>query len=258
VAVEIHPSACVEQGAQLADGVRIGAFAYIGAQVSLGAGCVVHPHASIDGLTTMGEDCEVFPYAYIGGRTQDKKWSGDVAPVHIGARNTFREFTSVHPATFADKCTQIGADNLFCCYAHIGHECTVGDHCIFSNNATLGGHVVVGDHVVIGGLTAVHQFCRIGGGAMIGGCCKVLQDICPNMLAEGYPATHRTINKVGMRRRGFSEDEVQLAARLYKLVFRRGLNRLQAVEALTQHPNADAPLVRQLHAFLSASERGIA
>lgn len=243
---------------EFADGVSVGAFAFVGNGVRLGANTRVHHHASIEGCTHIGADCEIFPYAFIGGRTQDKKWRGDVAPIYIGDRTIFREYTTVHPATFADGETRIGSDNLFCAYSHIGHECTVGSHCIFSNAATLGGHVRVGDHVVIGGLTAVHQFCQIGSGAMIGGCCKVLQDVCPRMLAEGYPATHRTINKVGMLRSGFSEDDVQVAARIYRIIFRRGHNRQQAVDALRGGALPPHRLVDEAIAFLEGSERGLA
>ena len=228
----IHPTAIIEQGAELAPDVEVGAYACIGALAVLGPGCRIHHHATVEGRTRMGAANEVFPYAFIGGRTQDKKWTGDDAPVVIGERNTFREFCTVHPATFADRETRIGSGNLFCAYSHVGHECAVGDECVFSNNATLGGHVRVGDRVIIGGLTAVHQFCRIGGGAMIGGCCKLLQDVLPHAMAEGYPATHRTINKVGMRRDGFSDEQIQLVARIHKLLFRKGLNRSQALEAL--------------------------
>jgi UDP-N-acetylglucosamine acyltransferase len=254
----IHPTAIIEEGAELAPDVVVGAYAYIGPRVRLAAGCRVHHHASVEGLTRMGEGNEVFPYALIGGRTQDKKWDGDEAPVHIGERNIFREFCTVHPATFADRETRIGSDNLFCAYSHIGHECAVGDDCVFSNNATLGGHVRIGDRVVIGGLTAVHQFCRVGSGAMIGGCCKLLQDVIPHALAEGYPATHRTINKVGMQRAGFSEDEVQLAARVHKLVFRKGLNRVQALEQLEGGALGRHSLIDEAAAFIRASERGLA
>ena len=209
----IHPTAIIEEGAVIGPEVSVGAYAYIGPLVKLAAGCRVHHHATIEGSTRMGQRNEVFPYALIGGRTQDKKWTGDEAPVLIGEDNIFREFCTVHPATFADKSTQIGSRNLFCAYSHIGHECTVGSDCVFSNNATLGGHVHVGDHVIIGGLTAVHQFCKVGPGVMIGGCCKVLQDVMPRALAEGYPATHRGINKVGMQRGGFSEEDIQIASR---------------------------------------------
>jgi UDP-N-acetylglucosamine acyltransferase len=254
----IHPTAIIEDGAELAPDVEVGAYAYIGPMVKLGAGCRVHHHATVEGNTSMGESNEVFPYALVGGRTHDKKWTGDEAPIHIGDRNIFREFTTVHPATFADKCTRVGSDNLFCAYSHIGHECTVGSHCVFSNNGTLGGHVVVGDAVILGGLSAVHQFCKIGSGVMIGGCCKVLQDIMPHMLAEGYPATHRTVNKVGMQRRGYSEEDIQLAVRIYKLVFRRKLNRAQALEALEGGELGTHKLVDEAISFIKQSERGLA
>ena len=254
----IHPTAIIEDGAQLAADVEVGAYAYVGPMVRLGPGCRLHHHATVEGNTSMGTGNEVFPYALVGGRTQDKKWTGEEAPVEIGDNNIFREFCTVHPATFADKATRIGSDNLFCAYSHIGHECTVGDHCILSNNATLGGHVRLGDHVIIGGLTAVHQFCQVGSGAMIGGCCKLLQDVMPRMLAEGYPATHRTINKVGLQRTGFSEEDIRLAGRIYRLVFRKGLNRSQALEALQSGELGKHQLLDEAIAFIGGSERGLA
>lgn len=254
----IHPTAIIEDGAQLADDVSVGAYAYIGSKVRLGKGCRVHHHATVEGNTSMGSGNEVFPYAFVGGRTHDKKWTGDEAPILIGDNNIFREFTTVHPATFNGSCTRIGSDNLFCAYSHVGHECTVGSHCVFSNNGTLGGHVQVGDHVIIGGLTAVHQFCKIGSGAMVGGCCKVLKDIMPRMLAEGYPATHRTVNTIGMQRTGFSEEDIQLAGRIYRLVFRKGLNKTQALAALEAGDLGQAELVQEAIGFIKSSDRGLA
>jgi UDP-N-acetylglucosamine acyltransferase len=254
----IHPTAIIEDGAQVAADAEVGAYAYIGPMVKLGSGCRIHHHASVEGNTTMGAGNEVFPYALIGGRTQDKKWTGDEAPVNIGENNIFREHCTVHPATFADKSTTIGSGNLFCAYSHIGHECTVGDDCILSNNATLGGHVRLGTHVIIGGLTAVHQFCQVGSGAMVGGCCKLLQDVMPRMLAEGYPATHRTINKVGMQRTGYSEEDIALAGRIYRLVFRKGLNRTQALEALEGGELGQHPLIDEAVGFIQESDRGLA
>jgi len=255
---KIHPTAFIEEGAHLAADVEVGAFAYIGPMVKLGAGCRVHHHASVEGNSCFGPGNEIFPYAYLGGRTQDKKWSGDEAPIIVGEKNIFREFTTLHPATFKDRSTTIGDGNLFCAYSHIGHECHVGNACVFSNNATLGGHVQVGDHVIIGGLTAVHQFCKIGTGAMVGGCCKVIQDVMPRALAEGYPAAHKTINKVGMRRLGFSEDDIQVAARIHRLVFRRGHNRVQAIAALEAGELGAHALIDEAVTFLKASERGLA
>ena len=254
----IHSTALIEEGAELASGVEVGAFCYIGAKVHLGPGCRIHHHASLEGNLSMGGGCEVFPYAFLGGRTQDKKWQGDDAPIEIGEKNTFREFTTLHPATFADRKTTIGDGNLFCAYSHIGHECHVGDACVFSNNATLGGHVIVGDHVVIGGLTAVHQFCHIGSGAMIGGCCKLLQDVMPRVRAEGCPGSHKTINKVGLRRAGFSEDDIQVVARIFRLVFRGGLNRPQAIAQLRAGALGDHPFIEEAVHFLDNSSRGLA
>jgi len=254
----IHPTAIVEDGARIADGVTIGAYAYIGGRVELGTGTIVHHHATVEGNTRMGERNEVFPYAFIGGRTQDKKFKGGNPGILIGDDNIFREFTTVHPATFEGDFTRIGSRNLFCAYAHIGHECTVGNGVVFSNNATLAGHVVIGDHVVIGGLTAVHQFCRIGEGAMLAGCSKVVQDVFPHMIADGHPVEHRGVNKVGMERHGFSHSDIMLMRRVFKLFFRSGLNHSQAIEKIRAGEAGTGPLVDAFCAFHEASSRGIA
>jgi UDP-N-acetylglucosamine acyltransferase len=254
----LHPTAIIEPGAAVDPTAEVGAYAYIGPEARIGPRCRIHHHATVEGRTRMGAGNEVFPYACIGGRTQDKKWTGDSAPVEIGERNIFREFCTVHPATFANRATVIGSDNLFCAYAHIGHESHVGNHTVFSNNATLGGHVTVGDRAVIGGLTAVHQFCQIGAGAMVGGCCKVLQDVMPWMLVEGYPATHRTINKVGLQRAGYDADAIQLAARIYRLFFRRGLNHRDALGKLKAGELGEHPLVAATIAFVESGTRGLA
>lgn len=254
----IHPTAVVEDGAELAAGVVIGAMAYIGPRVRLGRGSRVQHHATIEGNTVLGEENEVFPYAFVGGRTQDKKWNGDEAPVIIGDRNIFREFCTVHAATFDSGATRIGSDNLFCAYCHVGHESTVGSHCVFSNNATLGGHCEVGDRVVIGGLAAAHQFTRIGEGAMIGGCSRLVQDAMPYMVVEGNSAMHRTFNKVGMLRVGYGDAELLLAKRIYKLFFRSKLNHGQALAALREGQLGQHELIDKVMAFVEGSERGLA
>jgi UDP-N-acetylglucosamine acyltransferase len=256
--MRIHPTAIIEDGAQIGADCEIGAYAYIGPQVRLGNGCRVHHHAAIEGVTHLGDHNEVFPHALLGARSQDKKWNGEHSTTRIGDHNIFREFTTLHPATFASASTIVGCHNLFCAYSHIGHESHIGSHVVFSNNATLGGHVSIGDRVVIGGLTAVHQFCTIGSGAMLGGCCKVVQDVMPWMLADGFPATHRTINKVGMQRAGFNADEIQVAARIYRLFFRRGLNHSQALQLLKDGELGNSPLVRDTIAFVETASRGLA
>lgn len=257
-APQIHPSAVVEEGAVLGSGVVVGPLAYVGPKVRLGTGTRLHHHASVDGNTAMGADNEVFPYALVGGRTQDKKWTGDDAPVVIGDRNIFRECCSIHGATFDAGETRIGSDNLFCAYSHVGHECRLGDHCVLSNNATLGGHCVVGDRVVIGGLSAVHQFTRIGSMAMIAGMARVLQDVLPGMIVEGDPASHRTFNKVGLQRVGYGDEDLLVAKRLYKLFFRSKLNHGQAREALEAGQLGAHPFLDEVLAFLATSTRGLA
>lgn len=254
----IHPTAIVETGAELGEGVNIGALAYIGPRVRLGAGCRIHHHATVEGNTVLGADNEVFPYAFVGGRTQDKKYRGGEPEIVVGDRNIFREYCSVHPATFEEDRTVIGSDNLFCAYCHIGHESTVGSHTVFSNNATLGGHVVVGDRVVIGGLTAVHQFCRIGAGAILGGCSKVVQDVLPYMMTAGHPATHRSVNKVGMERAGFDNARIGLVRKAFKLIFRSGLNHSDAIDRLRQGELGRDPVLEEIVAAYDASERGLA
>lgn len=258
MATQIHPTAIVESGAELGENVEVGAFCWVGSRVVLGDGSRLHHHTSVEGRTILGKDNEIFPYAFLGGRTQDKKWTGEISETRIGDRNTFREFTTLHPATFENKQTVIGSDCLFCCYAHIGHESHVGNGVVFSNNATLGGHVSVGDRAVIGGLTPVHQFCRIGRVAMVGGGCKVVQDVLPFMLAEGSPVEHRTVNKIGMQRAGYTEEEIQIAVRIYKVLFREGLNRSQAITAIRDRGLADNRIGREVLDFMDSSQRGLA
>ncbi|MDX2109493.1 MAG: acyl-ACP--UDP-N-acetylglucosamine O-acyltransferase [Verrucomicrobiota bacterium] len=253
----IHPTAIIESGAVIDPSVEIGPYAYIGARVRLGAGCVVHHHATVDGNTQMGTGNIVSPYAFVGGKTQDLKYRGGEPGLRIGDNNTFREFCTVHCATPADGCTVIGNHNYFLSYAHIAHDCVVGNHIIMSNNGTLGGHVVVEDHAIVGGLTAIHQFCRVGQYAMIGGCAKVVQDVPPFMTAEGNPCEVRTFNKVGLERAGYTEEQIRLVRHIYKTLYRDGLNRTQAVERLKEGPDAGSTLVQAMLDFIAASQRGL-
>lgn len=255
---QIHPTAHVEPGAELAADVIVGPMAFVGARVRLGAGTRLHHHATVDGHTRLGEGNEVFPYAFVGGRTQDKKWAGADAPVVIGDRNIFREFCTVHGATFETECTRIGSDNLFCAYSHVGHECVVGDHCVMSNNATLGGHCVIGDRVVVGGLSAVHQFCHVGSMAMVAGMSRLVQDVLPGMIAEGSNATHRTFNKVGLQRAGFADPDLLVVKRVYKLFFRSKRNHGEAAAALRAGELGEHPFIAQVIKFLETNTRGLA
>ena len=251
----VHRTAIVHPKAKIGAHCEIGPYCVIGEHVILGQKCKLHSHVVIDGHTKLGKGNEIFPFASIGLKTQDLKWKGGITRTEIGDHNTFREYVSVHSATGAGEVTRIGSHNHILAYSHIAHNCILGNHIIMSNAATLGGHVIVEDYAVIS-ISAVHQFCRIGKMAMIGGCSKVVQDVPPYMLADGNPAETRTINKVAMERKGVSE-EAQMALRAaYKILFREGLTISNAL-AKIEKKLPMLPEVRHLIQFIRSSERGI-
>jgi len=258
MAAKIHPTAIVESSAELGEGVEIGALAYVGSGVRLGAGTKLHHHATVEGNTELGRDCEVFPYACVGAKTQDLKYEGGNPGVRIGDRNVFREYVSVHSATKDGDYTVIGSDNLFLAYTHVAHECVLGNHIIMSNYAGLAGHVHVEDHALIAAYGGVHQFCRIGLHSMIGGAAKVVQDVPPYFIIDGSPATVRTINKVGLERNGYTAEQMNNIRQLFRILYREGLNRTQALERLTTHTAAGSAEFRHMLEFARKSERGLA
>ncbi|HEY3913285.1 MAG TPA: acyl-ACP--UDP-N-acetylglucosamine O-acyltransferase [Verrucomicrobiae bacterium] len=252
----IAPTAVIHPQARIGANCVIGPYCIIGENVTLGAGCRLHSHVVIDGHTELGENNEIFPFASIGLKTQDLKWKGGITRTQIGSHNTFREYVTIHSATGDGEVTTIGSHNHILAYSHIAHNVTLGNHVIMSNVATLGGHILVEDRAVIAGLAAVHQFCRIGTMAMIGGCSKVVQDVPPYMLADGNPAKTRTINKVGLERNGVSEETQAALRHAFKILFREGLtvpNALSKIE--TELPAS--PELRHLVAFARGSERGL-
>jgi UDP-N-acetylglucosamine acyltransferase len=252
----IHPTAVVSPGALLEGGVEVGPYCVIGPGVKLGAGCRLMNHVSLEGPATFGEGNLFHPFCSIGGKTQDLKYTGEPTFLEVGDRNTFREFVTVNRGTAPGEKTVIGSDNLFLAYVHIAHNCVVGNHCIFSNNGTLAGHVVVGDHVVIGGLSAVHQFCRLGIHSMVGGCTKIVQDVPPYTMADGNPAKVRSLNLLGLQRRGFSEQQIRQLRTAFKTLYSPKLNTTQAVEALSQLRGESDEVVLLID-FVLASQRGI-
>ena len=254
---KIHPTAIVEDGAELDADVEVGAFAYIGAKVRISAGTRVMHHATVDGATTMGADNEVHPYAYVGGKTHDLKYQGGVHRLEIGVANVFREFTTVHCATREDLKTVVGDHNVILAYSHIAHECEVKDHLVMSSHSALGGHVCVGSHVNIGWGVGIHQFCRLGDYAMAGGKSKVVQDVPPYMIADGNPASVRLPNKVGLERAGFSAEELALIRRIFKIFYKDGLNRAQAMERLRAEKRAENPVAQNFFRFAAESNRGL-
>lgn len=254
----IHPTAIIESGAQLGAEVEIGAYAYVGPQVTLGAGCILHHHASVEGCTTIGAACEIFPYACIGGKTQDLKYKGGNPGLRVGERNVFREYVTIHCATDDGAFTVVGSNNTLLAHCHVAHDCVLGSHTVLSNGVVLAGHVVVDDRVVIGGYGGVHQFGRVGAYAMLSAYSKLVHDLPPYFIADGAPAEVRAINKVGLERSGFTPEQLDRVKQIHRLLYRDGLNRTQALGRLAEHAQADSEEFRRVIAFAQASERGLA
>ena len=252
----IHPTAIIHPQARLGGNCRIGPYCVIGEHVQLGDGCRLHSHVVIDGHTRLGQENEIFPFASIGLKTQDLKWNGGITRTEIGDRNTFREYVTVHSATGDGEVTTVGSDNHILAYCHLAHNVTVGHRTIMSNVATLAGHVTVEDYAVIGGLVAIHQFCRVGKMAMIGGCSKVVQDVPPFMIADGNAARTVTVNKVGLERNGVSEAAQTALRQAYKILFRAGLTIPNALEQIEKEL-PPLPELAYLVKFVRTSERGI-
>jgi len=252
----IHATAIIHPQAKVPASCEVGPYCVIGEHVSLGENCRLHSHVVIDGHTSLGNGNEVFPFASIGLKTQDLKWKGGVTRTQIGDNNTFREYVTVNSATSDGEVTSVGSRNHILAYCHIAHNVVLGNNVIMSNVATLAGHVTVEDHAVIGGLAAIHQFCRIGAYSIIGGCSKVVQDVPPYMLADGNPATTRTINKVGLDRNNISEEAQAALKQAYKILFREKLTIPNALARIESDLPA-LPETRRLVEFIRKSERGI-
>lgn len=253
----IHPTAIIEDGAVLGAEVEVGAYAYVGPQVTLGDGCRIHHHATVEGLSFFGPQCEVFPYAAIGTKTHDLKYAGGTPGLRVGARNVFREYVTVHAATKDGEFTILGDDNVILAYSHIAHDCIVGSHLVMSSQAALAGHVVLGDHVNVAWGTGMHQFCRVGSFAMVGAMSKLVQDVPPFLIADGNPAVIRGFNKVGLERNGFTPGQIDRIKSIYKILYRSGLNRSQALEQLASRPDAESAEIAAVRQFAAASERGL-
>ncbi|MEM7384197.1 MAG: acyl-ACP--UDP-N-acetylglucosamine O-acyltransferase [Verrucomicrobiota bacterium] len=253
---QIHSTALVDPSATLGEGTTVGPYCVVGEGVQLGKNCQLHHHVSLSGPSTFGDENNFHPFACIGGQSQDLKYQGEPTWLRVGSRNTFREFVTVNRATDQGDATEIGDDCHFLAYAHVGHDCQIGHHVIFSNNGTLAGHVVVEDHAILGGLSAVHQFCRIGRHAFIGGCAKVTQDVPPYMMADGNPARMRDINRVGLQRKGMSESQLKDLYRAFRTLYRSELNTSQALDRLAEH-DQPLPEVVEIMTFVRESQRGI-
>lgn len=254
--VTVHPSAIVDPAAQLGAGTVVGPYCILAANVSLGENCWLQNHVTLSGPLQAGRRNKFYAYCSIGQQTQDLKYRGEPTWLEIGDDNTFREFVTINRSTAGSGKTRVGSGGNFLAYSHIGHDCTVGDAVVFSNNGTLAGHVQVGDRAVIGGLTAVHQFCRVGRFAITGGCSKIVQDVPPFMIADGNPAEVRGINQVGLERAGFPPEKIKPVKEAFRLIYRGKLNTAQALEALREKLGQSEE-VQAIIRFIEESERGI-
>jgi UDP-N-acetylglucosamine acyltransferase len=254
---EVDPLARVAAGAVLEPGVRVGPFCLVGERVRLGRGTVLESHVVIDGDTRVGDGNRFFPFSSIGLVPQDLKFRGEASRVEIGDRNVFREGTTVHRGTAGGgSLTRIGSDNLFMAQVHVAHDCLVGSHTVFANATALSGHVEVQDFATLGGFCGVHQFCRVGTHAFMGGATIATRDVAPFSLTVGNRAHFFGVNGIGLRRRGFSPEAIVALRQAYRVLVQRGRPLAEALSRLeAEGPHTDE--VRTVVEFVRSSKRGV-
>ena len=252
-----HPTAIVDPAAELDRDVEIGPYAIVGAGVRLGAGTRIGAHAVVEGPTELGPDNVVFPHAVLGTAPQDRRWAGEPTRLVVGRGNTFREHVTVHRGTAQGRgVTTIGDGGLFMASTHVAHDCVVGDEVVLANGALLAGHVEVAAHAVFGGLCAIGQKLRVGESAMVAAGAMVERDVPPFHIVSGDRAHLRTLNLVGLRRRGFTPDAIAQLERAHRMLFRSGVPLAEALVA-TRAELGDCAQVRTLLEFIEGSSRGI-
>ncbi|MDJ0905068.1 MAG: acyl-ACP--UDP-N-acetylglucosamine O-acyltransferase [Woeseiaceae bacterium] len=253
----IHPTAIVSDAASIADDVQIGPYSIIGDNVEIGRGTRIDSHAVVNGPTTIGEDNHIYQFASIGDDPQDKKYADEPTTLTIGDRNTIREFCTISRGTTQDKGeTILGDDNWIMAYVHIAHDCVIGNKTIMANNATLAGHVHVGDWVIFGGFSGAHQFCKVGAHSFIGMYAGVNRDVPAYVTASGTPGAPRGINSEGLKRRGFSAEQIRNIKNAYRLVYRQGLKLSEAIDEIAARSESQPELQIFLDS-LRSSDRGI-
>ena len=253
----IDPHAVIDPKAKLAGGVSVGAYSVIGPDVEIGAGTVVGPHVVIQGPARIGRDNRFMPFVSAGGAPQDKKYAGEPTLLEIGDGNSFFEFVTLNRGTAQDKgTTRIGDDNWIMAYTHIAHDCEIGDHVIMANNATLAGHVGIEDWAILGGFSKVHQFCRIGAHSFTGMNVDITRDVPPYVMVSGTPVAPHGINSEGLKRRGFSFEQLRNLKNANRILYRSELRLEDALQQLRVLAESH-PEVAVMVAFLESSQRSI-
>ncbi len=253
----IHPTAIVSPDSKIAPGVKIGPYAIIGPEVEIGMETEIGPHSVIEGNTCLGKNIKVFQFASIGAPPQDLKYAGGPTRLEIGDRTIIREFVTVHRGTEAGcGVTRVGRQCLLMAYCHVAHDCQLGEGVIMSNGATLGGHVEIEEHAVIGGLSAIHQFCRIGAYAFLGGMSGTNKDIPPFVKYWGQRGNLYGLNLIGLRRQGFSREVIEALKEAYRMIFKRNDMLRDAIDTVESRLG-DIPEVRRFTEFIRSSKRGV-
>ncbi len=254
---KIHETALVDPHAEFDANIEVGAYSIIGPKVKIGKGTRIRSHVVVEGNTTLGEGNIIFQFASVGSVPQDLKYKGENSQLIIGDHNTIREFVSLNPGTTGGGMeTRIGDHNLLMMYCHIAHDCVLGSHNIIANGATLGGHVGIEDYVIVGGLVGIHQFVKVGTSAILGAGSMVSKDIPPYCNATGDRARLRGLNLEGLRRRGFSREQIEILRKAYRIIFQSGLRAKEALKKIRREFPKSAE-VERLASFIENSQRGI-
>ena len=252
----IHPTAIVNPDAKVGDNLIVGPYAIIEADVEIGDDSSIGPNAVIYSGARLGSRVKIFQGASVSNLPQDLKFSGEPTQFYIGDDTVIREFATLHRGTKETGKSQIGKNCLVMAYAHIPHDCVIGDNCILANAVQIAGHTHFGNWVIIGGGTVIHQFCLVGDHAMIGGGLRIIQDVPPFVLIAGEPVTYAGLNVVGLRRRGFKTEDIQIIKEAYGLIYSKSYNVSQAVK-IVEEKFSDNIYVKEILKFLSQSKRGL-
>jgi len=253
---KIHPTAIISKRAEIAENVEIGPYSIVNEDVTIESGTKIHSHVLVEPGTQIGKNCQIYQGAVLGGEPQDLKFEGEKTNLKIGDNSMIREYVTISRGTKHRDETTVGKNCLLMAYAHVAHDCIIGNNVILANVVNLAGHVEIQDFAIIGGVVPVHQFVRIGAHSIIGGGFRVPMDICPYMLAAGYPLKIYGVNKIGLQRRGFSSQTLEILEKVYRILFRSKYNTNKALGKIKSVVEM-IPEIQNIINFIEKSERGI-